>query len=200
MEVMTLAYCPSCGSPLAPADHFCANCGVASLWNPGYVPYAPMAIPPRNDHTALIVVVVVLAVILALPTVMYVIVSGFLMPPTTTCCPNPFGVRLSRSSDGSNWILTFTSVPTGLSQNATLLTLISASGAPMLPSTNLFLLEGAGSAGVRYVPLVTGPTLTTCSAGDRILVAYGSGTDQYPAGTLAQITNDGSVLYAGTLQ
>ncbi len=199
---MTLAYCPSCGWPIGPTDRFCGNCGVACLWTPGYVPYLPTVTPPRGDHTALIVVAVVLVVVfvLVLPAVLYVLVSGLIYPPVTITPPSALGVAVSRSTDGSTWILTFTSVATGLSQNGTSFTLISASGATMLPSRTLFLLEGSGFAGVRYVPLVTGPALTTCQAGDRILVAIGAGTDQYPAGTQAEITTASSVLYTGTLE
>ncbi len=200
MEVLRLPYCPSCGSSLAPTDRFCENCGAPNLWPPGYVPYAPVVMPQRSDHTALIVVGVVLVVVLALPALLYVIVLGLTAPLSQWSPPSHLGVTVSRSPDGSNWILTFTSVATGLSQNETSFALLSASGATMLLSRTLFLLEGSGFAGVRYVPVVTGSMMTTCAVGDRILVAYGTAANQYPAGTQVQITSVSSVLYAGSLQ
>ncbi len=110
--------------------------------------------------------------------------------------PPSLGVSVSLSADGTNWTLTFTSVPTGLSQNQTTLTLISSAGATMLGATTLYQLEGAGVSGVEYVPLMTGPTYTSCSAGDRILIL----TSTYVTGSQYVITYSGSILASGMLQ
>ncbi len=200
--VMLANPCPSCGTPAAPSDRFCANCGarLAPATAPYPYPAYPAWGPAPRDRTALIVVLVVIAVaaVVVAPAVLYVLVSGFI--PHVSPQPRALGVVISLSSDGSNWILTFTSVPTGVTQNGTMLYLTSASGPTLLPGTTLYQLEGSGQLGVRYVPSVTGPTFTTCAAGDRILAATGNGTSQYPAGTQAVIVNGGSVLFSGTLQ
>ncbi len=201
--VMLANLCPSCGTPAAPSDRFCANCGapLAPATSPYPYPTYPAWGPAPRNHTALIVILGVIAVVAVVmaPAVLYLLVSGFI-PPVTTQPPRMLGVVTSSSSDGSNWILTFTSVPTGITQNDTILYFISASGSTLLPGTTLYELEGSGRLGVRYIPSVTGPTYTTCAAGDRILAATGSGTSQYPAGTQATIVNRGIVLFSGTLQ
>ncbi len=193
--------CNSCGMVGMDSDQFCGNCG--SRLAPTAPPY-PYYVPvraPQTDRTAVIIVVVIV-VILVLTTagaaILYVMVSG-LIPPHTML-PRTLGVTVTRSSDGLNWILTFTSVPTGLMQNATMFSMFAYNGSWVFTPTSLYLLEGGGQAGVRYVPNVTGPANTACEPGDRILVAYGSGTDQYPAGTVAHIINAESILYSGTLQ
>lgn len=200
--VMLSNPCPSCGTPGAPSDRFCGNCGarLAPAASPfPHASYPTWAPPPRND-AALVVVLVAIAVVALViaPAAVYLLVSGF--PHTRLPAPRTLGVVTSLSSDGSNWILTFTSVPTSLTQNATLLSLESASGSSLLPATTLYQLEGSGRQGVRYVPAVIGPTYTVCGPGDRILMATGNGTSQYPAGTQAAIVNDGNVLFAGILQ
>ncbi len=192
--------CNSCGVVGADSDQFCGNCGSRlAPTAPPYPYYGPVR-APQTDRTAVIIVVVVV-VILVLTTagaaILYVMVSG-LIPPHTTL-PRMLGVSVSRSADGSNWILTFTAVPTGLLQNDTLLSLTSSSGGALLDPTTLYALE-RGLAGVRYVPYLTGPSFTACAPGDQILVAFGSGPSQYPPGTQVQITANATVLYIGTLQ
>lgn len=200
-----MSNCPSCGTPVAPPGRFCIRCG-APLAPPAtyypYPPYYPPVAPPHKDNTALIVVLVVLLVVMSvgMPALLYVMVSGLIPPPIQTNPPVAIGVVVTKSADGTNWILTFTSVPTGLSQNSTTLTLFSGSGATLLPSTTMYQLEGNGLNGVRYIPAITGATFTTCAAADQILVATGSGTNQYPAGTGFQISNAGRISAAGTVQ
>lgn len=106
--------------------------------------------------------------------------------------PRALGVAVTKSADGTNWTLQFIAVPTGLSQNATTLSLYAAGGSTLLGATPLYQLKGAGINGVVYQPLATG----TCSAGDTVLVLV----SRYPTGTQYSIANGGSVLASGVLQ
>lgn len=110
--------------------------------------------------------------------------------------PRALGVSIGLSPDGTNWTLSFVAVPTGLSQNATTLSLYSSGGSVLLGATTLYQLEGAGMSGVVYRPLQTGPSNTSCSAGDRVLILV----SRYPSGTQYSIANGGSVLASGLLQ
>ncbi len=112
---------------------------------------------------------------------------------TSVSPPPAIGVSVSKSTDGMNWTLTFVVVPSGLSQNATTLTLISVGNQVQLNAT-LYHLEGAGVSGVVYRPLQTGPSLTNCGAGDVIYI-----TARYPAGTQYSVAHGGSVLASGIL-
>ncbi len=194
--------CPRCGRLAAASDRFCGDCGagLAPASYP-YYPYYPTAGPAPTNHTALIVAVVliVVVVLVVLPALLYVVVSG-LITPIAPGPPKSLGVVISRSTDGSTWILIFTSVPTGLGQNDTMLSVASAGGAALLAPTSLYHLEGSGLVGVRYAPYQTGPAFTACAAGDQIFLAAGSGANQYPAGTQATIVNRGSILFLAALQ
>ncbi len=119
------------------------------------------------------------------------LVALFGPPPA----PVTLGVTLARSSDGTNWILTFTAVPSGLSQNSTSLTIQSAAGSALLNATTLYHLEGGGVAGVEYRPVQTGPAYTDCAVADTILISVAG----YPAGSQVMITSPSSVLYTHSL-
>ena len=192
--------CSHCQAVGAASDQFCGNCG--ALLAPTVPPYPnyPPSWGPRKDYTGLVVVVVIIVVlvVVVLPAVLYVLVSSVISysPPV----PRVLGVTVSPSSDGSTWILTFTNVPAGLTQNSTTLTMISPGGGTLLSATTLFRLEGTGVSGVRYIPYLTGPSSTLCAPGDRILAAMGSGTGQYPPGSQAELVSGTNLLYVGTLQ
>jgi flagellin-like protein len=150
----------------------------------------------RKDEKAVspvIATILMVAITVVLAAVLYVMVSGLISGPGST--PKAIGAGVTRSSDGTNWIITFTSVPTGLSQNSTTLTLISGSGATLMSSKSMFTLETLTN-GVKYIPIAQGAT--ACAAGDRILAALGTGANQYPSGTQYQISNGASILASGT--
>ncbi len=124
------------------------------------------------------------------------------LPPTGT--PRAIGVAVSKSSDGTNWTLTFASVPTGLSPATTYLKLNSASGATLLPSTPLNGLGGMmsmmGSSGMLYMQYEAGMT-NTVSAGDMVRIGTTfAGTGTSTTGCQVQITVTGAILYSGMLQ
>ncbi len=151
----------------------------------------------RKDEQAVspvIATILMVAITVVLAAVLYVMVSGLISGPGAA--PKSIGINVGKSSDGSNWILTFTSVPTGFGQNGTTLTLISGSGATLLAATPLYTLK-TQTSGVQYFPTtITGAPV---SVGDRILAAFGSGASQYPAGVQYQIASSGSILASGTL-
>ncbi len=197
MEAMSTTNCPACGTPAGPTDVFCQKCGTRVGYAPSYPGYYPPIMPPLHTESntmILVLVVLLIAMTVGAPLIMYVMVSGLISQPTITP-PTAIGVAVTKSPDGSSWIMTFTSVPTGMSQVATMLTLISSSGATMLSSTSLSAFEGAGMAGVTYVPATTGSMSGYCNAGDRILASV----SMYPSGTQYQIASGGSIVASGTL-
>lgn len=189
--------CYACGQSGADSDRFCGACGARlAPTAPSYAP-PPTVAATATDRTAVILVVVLVGLVSVVAVaILYVMASGL-----TTHPPVPsFGVTVSRSLDGLEWVLTFTSVPQGFTQNGTSVSLLTASGTWLLTPTTLYQLEGNGQAGVRYVPKATGVSYTACAPGDRIFMASGTGTNQYPAGTMVHIIGAGTILYSGTLQ
>ncbi len=114
---------------------------------------------------------------------------GLITPPTTIS----IGVAKTRTPDGTNWTLTFTAVPTGLTQNATTLSLTSANGIALLNATSLYALKSPGRDEVVYFPLQSSPLV---SAGDHVTAAV----SRYPTGTRWSIANAGRILASGTFQ
>src|SRR6267143_3730409 len=101
----------------------------------------------RKDEGAVspvIATILMVAITVVLAAVLYVMVSGLLSP--TGSGPRAIGVAPSRSGDGTNWTLTFTSVPSGLTTAGTKLTIISGGGATALTSTAFSALT-AGNYG-----------------------------------------------------
>ena len=122
----------------------------------------------------LFVVVLVIAIAVVLVGVFAAVL--FARPPSvpTGTAPRVIGVSLARSGDGSNWILTFTSVPTGLSPYDTMLTILDTSGATSLSATPLGYLNSTASGAV----YVQGQPGATVAAGDWLLISI----TQYPTG------------------
>jgi archaeal type IV pilus assembly protein PilA len=151
----------------------------------------------RKDEKAVspvIATILMVAITVVLAAVLYVMVSGLITGPGST--PKAIGVSVTRSSDGTNWVILFTSVPSGLGVNTTALTLISGSGSTLFGPKNLGTIEVGTTNGVQYIPATAGAT--ACAAGDRILAALGTGANQYTTGTQYQITNGGTILASGT--
>ncbi len=199
-----MVYCPSCGAASAPSDRYCGNCGTPTIVTPGYVPYMPMA-PPAHDRTAMIIVLVVVLVVvgsIGVSALLYVMVSGLIQGPSYT--PIALGATVSRSADGTNWTITFTSVPTNVNPSITYFGLITASGSQAMPDTPLVSLGGSliylsnslGSLYVRY----SGQTTGAVSAGDTITVGTTTSLLLSTTGFQGRITFAGSILWMGTLQ
>jgi len=148
----------------------------------------------REDATGVspvIATILLVAITVVLAAVLYVMVSGLFNPHNTTA--KFLGVEIGQTGSGANWVLTFTSVPSGVTQNDTTLTLLAANGSTALLPKTLFQLETV-TTGVQYIPATYGPA--TLGVGDRVLVSVAS----YPLGTQFQFVSGGTILSSGTLQ
>jgi hypothetical protein len=169
---------------------------------PYYGPY-----PPQNRIPTLVIVLVVLIVVLvvAMPIILYMMTSALITPPGTVTPPMALGVAVTRSADGTNWTLTFASVPSGLNPSTTYLSLNAASGVSLLGATSLSALPGGvvpltNSAAGLYIQY-QGITPAYLSAGDAVHIATTfAGTNASTTGMQVQFTTAGTVLYSGTLQ
>lgn len=149
-----------------------------------------------------IVIVVVLAGTVGMSALLYVMVSGLI----GTGPPSPifFGVTTTRSADGTNWTLTFTSVPSNVNPSVTYLGLLSASGAEVIPLTTFTSLSGGmvslssglGSLYVRY----TGQTTGVVSAGDFLSIGTVTSLGTATVGFQGRIMFAASIVWSGTLQ
>jgi len=147
----------------------------------------------RKDEAAVspvIATILMVAITVVLAAVRYVMVSGLLTP--TGGGPRALGVLPGRSSDGTNWTLTFTSVPSGLTVTGTKLTVITGGGATSLAAKAFgSLVYATDHAG--YVQAVSGSAV---GVGDRLLLSRTS----FPTGYTYQISDGTSILASGTLQ
>lgn len=204
MEAVILVFCPSCGAATAPSDRYCGNCGTPTVLPPGFVPYAPMVPPPRDRTVTIVLLVVVLFVVgsVGVSALLYVMVSGLIQGPSNP--PLFLGVTVSRSSDGTNWTITFTSVPMNMNPSVTDFGLTSASGIQAVPDTALTSLgggmvplsSGPGSVYLRY----NGQTSGAVTAGDFITVGTTTSFGNSTAGYQGRITFAASIVWTGTLQ
>ena len=202
---MSAAVCPRCGFANAPENRFCANCGNPMSATIGAAtPPAPFAgpppaswtgVPPPRSSTSgatiaiILVVVLVAALVAAVALIIGLTPAG---PPVPTGNgPRAIGIAPARSADGTNWTLTFTSVPSGLTTSIVRLTLITGGGSTALPSTPLNALVYS-TARAAYVQAVAGPTV---GVGDRLLIS----TTTYPTGYQYQLSDGTSILASGRL-
>ncbi len=184
-----MAYCPNCGASLVPPYRFCEKCGHAP---PAPVAYAAYPYPPprHDDHTALIIVLVVVLVVvlpIVMAAVLYILVSGLIGGPGS---PLPINLAVARSANGTYWVLTFTSVPRGMSASASYITMTTAASILALPQTPLSSLTGtvalADSLGTLYVAY-RGSTAGTVIMGDTILIGTSTSTGASTTGYNIQV-------------
>ena len=132
------------------------------------------------------------------PAVSVGILLNIIDVPSTTSAANPpqsLGVAISKSSDGSNWVLTFTSVPSGLSNTTPYLTVLTSGYATAVPVTALgSIYTSAYGSSVVYSPATLGSS--TLSSADWILLSAAT----YPAGYQVQISTTNAILFSATLQ
>ena len=148
----------------------------------------------RKDEAAVspvIATILMVAITVVLAAVLYVMVSGLLTPTGTG--PKTIGVVPGRSTDGTNWTLTFANVPTGLTTAGTKLTIISGSGSTTLGSKAFSALTWATDK-VVYIQASAGSAV---GVGDRLLI---STTTYGPSGYSYQLSDGTSILAQGSLQ
>ncbi len=189
-----MVYCSNCGAVLVPPYRFCEKCGhppPAPMGTPPYYVHPP---PPRSDHTALLIVLVVVLVIV-LPVVvaaaLYMMVSGLITGPGS---PTPIALAVARSANGTYWVLTFTSAPSGMSASAGYLTMTTNPSILALPPTPLSSLTGtvtlADSLGTLYVAY-RGSIADVVITGDTILIGTSTSTGASTTGYNIQVAWNG---------
>ncbi len=145
----------------------------------------------RKDEQAVspvIATILMVAITVVLAAVLYVMVSGLITGPGNA--PQRIGGVVSRSSDGTNWIITFTTVPTTSLVNTTVfISVTTSSGGTAFASTALSAAATLQAAKITYVPATTNSA--TLGANDRILLTIAT----YPAGDQITLTSGGNILY-----
>ncbi len=148
----------------------------------------------RKDEAAVspvIATILMVAITVVLAAVLYVMVSGLLTP--TGSGPKTIGVVPGKSSDGTNWTLTFANVPSGLTKTGTTLTISAPSGSTSLASTAFGSLVYATNKAA-YIQAVSG---TAVGVGDKLLL---STTTYGPTGYQYTLSDGTNILATGTLQ
>jgi flagellin-like protein len=148
----------------------------------------------RTDEGAVspvIATILMVAITVVLAAVLYVMVSGLISGPGST--PQQMGVSLTRSSDGTNWVLLVSSTPTGKAYTSTTLAIFKADGSSNLTATAL----GSLSAATNGCSLSkASSTATAVQVGDRILCKTG----WYVTGSTYQISDGTTLLANGKFQ
>jgi len=150
----------------------------------------------RKDEQAVspvIATILMVAITVVLAAVLYVMVSGLITGPGGA--PRAMGVSLTRSGDGTNFILLFSNVPSGLTMSGTTLVVARADGSTNLTATAFSALAPATN-GASYNALET-PADATVEVGESILLRtswYGT-----PSNGNVRILDGTSILFSGTL-
>jgi len=136
-----------------------------------------------------IATILMVAITVVLAAVLYVMVSGLLGGGGGTV--RSMGVNIGKTSDGTKWELTLSSVPSGLATTSTTMTIFKADGSLNLTATQLNLLSYTAN-GAKY----EGNADTTIDVGERILLL----TSWYGNGAKIQIQDSGGILFSGLLR
>ncbi|MEE9600465.1 MAG: type IV pilin N-terminal domain-containing protein [Thermoplasmata archaeon] len=147
----------------------------------------------RRDQAGVspvIATILMVAITVVLAAVLYVMVSGLVSGPGST--PRAMGIAVSKSSDGTNWQLTISSVDAGLARENAFLTVFRLDGTVVLQKTAFSALSGAQNASFEQVDT----SATSIQPGDKVLLTV----DFYVAGSSYQIADADQVLATGTLQ
>ena len=147
----------------------------------------------RRDQEAVspvIATILMVAITVVLAAVLYVMVSGLVSGPGAT--PQAIGISIGSTTDGQNWRLSMTSVPSTLNADNVNLVIFAANGTVKLQSTALSALD-SGTDGASFVDLDGDGVL---DAGDYILLSKNT----YPSGDEFQLLGTSGVLAQGKLQ
>lgn len=147
----------------------------------------------RRDQEAVspvIATILMVAITVVLAAVLYVMVSGLVTGPGAT--PQAIGISIGSTTDGQNWKLSMTSVPSTLSSSNVNLVVLDASGTVVLASKALGDLTSS-TDNATFVDLDADGTI---EAGDYILLSKNT----YPSGYEFQLLGTSGVLAQGKLQ
>ncbi len=148
----------------------------------------------RKDEDAVspvIATILMVAITVVLAAVLYVMVAGLITP--TGNAPKQIGATIT--SSGGNWIVTFTSVPSGLTAATTTITMTTSAGVTGNVTGLALSSFTTKTSGITYQPAST--TQTALSAADSILLAQ----VWWPSGFRITLTSGGAIVYGpATLQ
>ena len=155
----------------------------------------------RKDEDAVspvIATILMVAITVVLAAVLYVMVSGLITTPTSPS--TGWGINLGKSTDGTNWTLSMTTVPSGSGPSTVYVTVTTGSGATITSAVQVSLTTIATGGqtngnqlgyGMYWTPLKSG----SVSAGDTVRLS----TAVYPSGYTVQVMSGSSVVYTHTL-
>jgi len=148
----------------------------------------------REDESAVspvIATILMVAITVVLAAVLYVMVSGLISGPGGT--PVSMGMSVSRSGDGSNWVMLVSSTPSGKAYTSTSLAIFRADGSVNLTAT-FFSALSAATNGCSLSKVST--TATSVQVGDRVLCKTG----WYTTSTTYQVSDGTVILASGTFR
>ena len=148
----------------------------------------------REDESAVspvIATILMVAITVVLAAVLYVMVSGLISGPGGT--PVSMGISVSRSGDGSNWVMLVSSSPSGKAYTSTSLAIFRSDGSVNLTATFLSALAPATN-GCSLSKVSS--TATAVQVGDRILCKTG----WYSTDTTYQVSDGTVILASGTFR
>ncbi len=143
----------------------------------------------RKDEDAVspvIATILMVAITVVLAAVLYVMVSGLITGPGNA--PKSIGATISVSSDGTNYIVLFTSVPLNTANSTVSISISTASGGTALAATPLNSAAALQTAHIVYSPATTTGSL---AANDKILIQVSS----YPSSDTVTLTSGGSIWF-----
>jgi len=165
----------------------------------GYPYPPPYYVPPRRDDTRLILIVVVVVIIIlvivpiVIAAALYVMVSGLIGGPGG---PGIQTMGISVQTAGTNWSLQVVSVSGGPLPATTFLTILDDQGGTLLARRAWSGLTLGTWFTFQVVYEDSDPSVPEIVAGDGLV----ADRTAYPAGSVAQISSDQGVLWAGNLR
>lgn len=150
----------------------------------------------RTDEegvSPVIATILMVAITVVLAAVLYVMVSGLISSPGQT--PTAWGVNIGSSTDGTNWTVSFTSVPASTLQSTTFITVSGAGGAAIVSNVALSSVSAAPGHTLSNMYYNNAASATLVGAGTTLLLKVSA----YPSGSTIQIVSGTSVVYTHAL-